>query len=152
MLLASPSHVTSRGLARLLNGDQLHSPAPPRVPGPLLLSLQSALSACTAGDRSEEELGVGRGVPSPSAQAVGRRDSTRVDVEMPAPGTHGELELGQERLLGKAALNTREAETRQLPGSDLGTKAGACSPPPSPATPSGPPAGRGAAPSRAAAE
>ena len=47
-------------------------------------------------------------VSSPSAQAVGRRDSTRVDVEMPTPGTHRELELGQESLLGKAALNTQK--------------------------------------------
>ena len=75
--------------------------------------------------------------------SCGRGDARPRDT--PRAGT-------QESLLGKAALNMQEAETRQLPGSDLGTKAGACSLPPSPATPGGPPAGRGAAPSRAAAE
>lgn len=86
MLLASPSHVTSRGLARLLNGDQLHSPAPPRVPGPLLLSLQSALSACTAGDRSEEEL-VGGGVsPAPVPRLWGEETPLVWMWRCPPPG------------------------------------------------------------------
>lgn len=77
--------------------------------------------ACTRGrDRSKEELG-GHVSPVPAPRLWGG-ETPLVDMEMPAPGTYQELEFGQERLLGKAALNAREAETHQLPGSDMGTK------------------------------
>ena len=144
-LLASPSHVTSRGLVPPLDGDQLHSPAP-RIPGPLLLSLQSNLPARAAGTGPRKSWG--GTCPQSQRPGCGAERLHSWTWRCPPPGRTKSWNSDRRGFWGRRLWTHGKPRPTSCPEATWGPRAGACRPHPSPTTLRGPPAEWGAAPSR----